>query len=84
MASLRIDNFVIHNRGGTDGVARINARYLAHVTVLASHACSICGRSSILIPDHLQFDSRLNGNLVTRHAECTFIELFKLNDTPVN
>ena len=67
-----VNNFVVDHRCWTNRVTAIDARYLPHVAILAGNALTPCRRSAILIPDDLQFDPWLHGDLMARNAERRF------------
>src|SRR5690606_33506855 len=72
MLASRID-FLAADHGGRRGV--IALRFpgdLAHVAVLAGDPFLACRAVAILVPDDLQLDSEIDGNLVATDAELRF------------
>src|SRR5690606_19883049 len=69
MLTSRID-FLSADHGGRRGVVALRfPGDLAHVAVLAGNAFLACRAIAILIPDDLQLNSQIHGNLVAADAE---------------
>src|SRR5262245_12074542 len=64
-----IDLLAADHGGGRGRIAFWLSRHLAHVAVLAGDAGFACRAVAILIPDDLQLDTEVDGNLVAADAE---------------
>src|SRR6187551_2432795 len=69
MLSSRVDLLAADYGGGRGCIALGLSGNLAHMAVLASDAGFACGAVAILIPDDLQLDAQVDGNLVAADAE---------------
>ena len=69
MLASRVDVLAADNGGGRLRIALGLSGDLAHVAVLASDAGFACRAVAILIPDDLQLDAEVDGDLVAADAE---------------
>ena len=69
MLASRVDLLAADHGGGRGRIALGLSGDLAHVAVLAGDAGFACRAVAILIPDDLQLDAQVDGNLVAADAE---------------
>ena len=69
MLASRVDLLAADHGGRRGRIALVAFRDLAHVAVLAGDAGFACRAVAILIPDDLQLDAKVDGNLVAADAK---------------
>ena len=80
----RIDLLAADHGGGRGRIALWLSGHLAHVAVLAGDAGFACRAVAILIPDDLQLDAEVNGDLVAADAELRLGDLVVRDHALVN
>ena len=84
MLASRVDFLAADDRRGCGRIAFGHSGDLSHVAVLAGDAGLACRTVTILIPDDLQLDSQIDGNLVTADAKLRLGDLVVCNHALVD